>query len=82
MPFHAVALTEFAFNVAALPFRSPAVRVISPVKTWFKDTSPRSRVPPTPFIASPAPFKLPVIKAVPPVFVIEASPVVAKDPIV
>ena len=71
-----------AVNVMLLvpPSRVPLVLVHVPLKVC-DNPLPRFRVPPNPFIFSPAPDTLPVKVAVPLVFVIETSPIVVKAPI-
>ena len=69
------------FRVLVFPRSVPAVRVHAPVKVWTNPV-PRSSVPPEPFKVKPAPPMLPANTAVPPVFVIETSPVVVKPAIV
>jgi hypothetical protein len=67
----------FIFNVLELPRSAPLVLVHVPLNVCVK-LVPRSSVPPTPLMVSPAPFTLPVNVAVPAVFVIDTVPVVVK----
>jgi len=66
-------------RVLELPRRAPVVRVQDPEKVWVSP-APRSNVPPDPFNVKPAPPTFPVNIAVPPVLIIETSPVVLNPP--
>ena len=83
VPFQAVGVDEFTFNVLKLPSKEPDVRVISPVKVWvpeFRSSAP----PPVPLMVSPPAVIFPVKSAVPPVLFIKTTadaPEVEKVPI-
>ena len=63
-------------NVPEFPDRVPFVRVRLPVNVL--EPVPRSRVPPGPLMVRLPPLTIPLIEAVPAVFVIDTRPVVVK----
>ena len=80
VPFQAVAVDEFAFNVLLPPLSVPVVSVTSPVNVCVKPT-PKFKVPPAPLIVNGPPLTFPVKVATPPVLVIKTVPVVVNAPI-